>query len=69
MRGRSPGVLVCLHDIELRAVFSSDVVGIAVVVPIGIVGSTVRANGWQSHSVEGSNAAALHLAEIDIVLD
>ena len=30
---------------------------------------TVRANGWKCHSVEGGNAATLHLAKVNIVLD
>ena len=67
--GGSPGVLVCLHNIEFWTVFAGDIVGIAVVVAIGVVWLTVRANGWECYGVEGGNATTLHPAEGDVILD
>ena len=69
VRGSPPGVLVSLHDIHLWAPLSGDVVGIAVVVAISVVWLAISSDSWECHGVEGSDTAASHLAEIDVVLD
>ena len=65
----SPGELVSLHNIELWAPFSCDVVGITVVVAIGIVWLSIRSNRWKSDGVEGGDTATVSLAEVNVVLD
>ena len=37
----SPGVLVGLHDIELWAPFSCDIVGVTVIIAVSVVGVSV----------------------------
>ena len=65
----SPGELVSLHNIELWAPFSCDVVGITVVVAIGIVWLSIRSNRWKGDGVEGGDTATVSLAEVNVVLD
>ena len=68
--GGLPGVLVGLHDVELWAESTANLVCVAVVVvlaPEHIVSVLVLA--WHADLVESSDAAALLAAEIDIVGD
>ena len=67
--GSSPGELVGLHNIELWAPLSSDVVGITVVVAIGIVWLAIRSNRRKGDSVEGGDTATVSLAEVNVVLN
>lgn len=67
--GSSPGVLVGLHDIELWAPLSSDIVGIAVVIAVSVVGISIRSNCWKGNSVKCGDASASGRAEINIVFN
>lgn len=62
--------LVGLHNVELWAVSSTNLVGITVpetVISASVVTALVLS--WHADSVEGSNASALHLGEVNIVLN
>ena len=66
----SPRPLVGLHEVELWAPVAIDLVGVAVAPAIGappVVAILVLA--WHRDSVEGSDAAALVIAQIDVPLD
>ena len=65
----SPGVLVGLHDIELWAPFSCDVVGVTVVVAVGVVGISIRANCWEGNGIECGDASASSRTEINVILN
>ena len=67
--GSSPRVLVGLHDIELWAPLSCDIVGITVIVAVSVVGISVRSNCWKSNSIKCGDTSASSRAEINIVLD
>lgn len=63
-------ILVGLHNVELWAVSSTNLVGITVpetIISGGVV--TTGILGWHADSVEGSDASALHLREVNIVLN
>ena len=65
----SPGVLVGLHDIELWAPLPCDVVSVTVVVAISVMRISIRANCWESNSIECGDASASSRTEINIVLN
>ena len=65
----SPGVLVGLHDIELWAPFSCDIVGVTVIVAVSVVGVSVGANCWKGNSIKCGDTSASSRAEINIVLN
>ena len=70
VRGGSPGPLVGLHEVELRAPVSGHLIGVAVTPAVCVhpkVTSIVLA--WHGNQVEGSNAATLVIGKIDIPLD
>ena len=69
VRSGPPGELVCFHDVHLWAELSGDVVGITVVVAVSVVWLAILTDGWERDCVEGSNAAAVGLAEVDVVLN
>ena len=63
-----PSILIGLHDVHLWTVLSSDVVGITVVVAVSVVWLAILTDGRERNRVEGSNAAAVGLTEVDVVL-
>jgi len=70
VRCGGPGVLVCLHDIELRAPVSIDLVGVTVSVAISVHPEFAGfINAWHLDHVPGSDAATLVVAEVDVPLD
>jgi hypothetical protein len=69
MSGGLVGVLVGLHDVELRAVLASDLVGIAVPPAVSVVKVTVLVLGGHAYHVEGSDAATGDFAHVDVVGD
>ena len=69
MWGSPPGVLVGLHDIELWAPLSCDVVGVTVVVAVSVVRISIRANCWESNSIECGDASASSRTEINVILN
>jgi len=70
VRGGLPGPLVGLHDVELRAVISTDLVGITVVhTVVRRLISAIRLLAGHGNKVKGSDAATVALAEVHVVLD
>ena len=68
--GGGPDPLVGLHDVELRAPSSIDLVGIAVSKTVGVSPDVaVPVLGGGQDGVEGRDAAALLVAEVDVVLN
>lgn len=70
VRGGLRAPLVGLHDVELRAVVASDLVGVTVVLAV-FAGEevTVRVLAGHADHVEGSNATAVGLTEVNVVLN
>ena len=64
-----PSPLVSFHDIELRAIVTTNLVTIAVVVPICVPEVTILAFPWHTDQVDGSNASAVSGAEINVILN
>ena len=65
-----PGEFVSLHNIELGAPVAINLVGIAVAISVSVhpdVALVILA--WHRDHVEGSDAAALVVAEVDVPLD
>ena len=67
--GSSPGVLVGLHDIELWAPLSCDVVGVTVVVAVSVVRISIRSNCWKGNGIECGDASASSRTEINVILN
>ena len=59
--------LVCLHYVKLRAVVTSYLVCITIVVTISVPEIAVAVFARHSDKVEGSNAATVALTEINVV--
>ena len=60
---------VCLHNVVLWTIVSTNLVGITVVITIGVPVITVSVLTWSTNQVEGSDAATVRLAEVDIILN
>lgn len=65
----SPRVLVGLHDIELWAPFSCDVVGVTVVVAVSVVGISIRSNCWKGDGIKCGDASTSSRTEINVILN
>lgn len=68
--GRSlEGPLVCLHNVELWAKVSADLIAIAVVESVGIPVLASRIFARSRNEIKGSYASAVALAEVNIIVD
>ena len=61
--------LVGLHNVELRAIVSADLISIAVVKSIGIPVLAGRIFTRSRNEIESSYASAVALAEVNIIVD
>jgi len=61
--------LVGLHNVELRAIVSADLISIAVVKSIGIPVLASRIFTRSRNEIESSYASAVALAEVNIIVD
>jgi hypothetical protein len=61
--------LISFHNIVLRTVVSSNLVSVAVVVSVSVQVVSVAIFTRSTHQVEGSNAAAVSLAQINVVFN
>jgi len=69
MRGRSPRVLVSLHDIHLGAPVAVNHISITVAKSVGIhPQSSILVLAWHRDSIERSDAATLVIAQVQIIL-
>lgn len=70
MRSGSPGVLVSLHNIHLGAPVAVNHIAITVAKAVGIhPQSTILILAWHRDSIEGSDAATLVIAQVQIILN
>lgn len=60
---------VCLHNVILWTIVSTNLVGITVVITIGVPVISVSVLAWSTNQVEGSDATTVRLAEVDIILN
>jgi len=68
--GRSlEGPLVCLHNVELWAKVSADLIAIAVVESVGIPVLASRIFARSRDEIKGSYASAVALAEVNVIVN
>ena len=69
MRSSLERPLVSLHNIELRAPVTTNLIAVTVVVAVGVPVVARRVLTWSLDEVEGSDAATVALAEVNIVVN
>lgn len=70
MGGGLPGPLVGLHDVELGAVVTADLVAVTVVhAVLGGIVSAVSFLAGHGDKVESGNAATVASAQVDVIFD
>ena len=61
--------LVCLHNVELGAPVSTDLVAVAVIVSISVPVLARGVFAWGTNEIEGSDATAVALAEVNVIVN
>ena len=61
--------LVCLHNVELGAPVSTDLVTVAVIVSISVPVLARGVFAWGTNEIEGSDATAVALAEVNVIVN
>ena len=60
---------ICFHNIVLGTVVTTDLVCVAIVITISVPEVTVSVLAWSTHQVESSDAPAVRLAKVNVILD
>jgi hypothetical protein len=61
--------LVCLHNVELGAPVSTDLIAVAVIVSISVPVLARGVFAWGTNEIEGSDATAVALAEVNVIVN
>lgn len=69
VRGSLESILVSFHDIEFRAIDTSNLVGITVVVSIRFIVVSWWVLAGHSHKVEGSDASTVSCCKVNVILN